>query len=284
MSMNKLLLVTDLSPRSDRALERAVKLTKQFSASLRILHVLDEDLPRDVTESLQNDTARKIREQISTLTDVDGFDVSIQIELGKGFPDIARYAKREPTDLVILGVHRSDMLKDFFVGSTAERFLRYTEYPILTVTEHATKPYSRVLVATDFSVSSRRALDMAAQLGPNAEFHFVHAYHIPTEDLAMDVWIQEDMPRELEKVIRNRIDEEFSSFIHKYAQGGAEFHLNSVQGSVRETIVGEAQRIKPDLLVMGTHGRTGVGCALLGSVATKLLQNPPTDILATRAW
>lgn len=54
--------------------------------------------------------------------------------------------------------------------------------------------------------------------------------------------------------------------------------------SVRQALAAEIERIQPDLVVIGTHGRTGIGSALLGSVTTHLLQDPPIDVLAMRAW
>ena len=51
-----------------------------------------------------------------------------------------------------------------------------------------------------------------------------------------------------------------------------------------DTITRAVERFAPDLLVVGTHGRTGVAHALLGSVAGTLLADPPVDVLAVRAW
>ncbi|NBB82898.1 MAG: universal stress protein, partial [Alphaproteobacteria bacterium] len=55
-------------------------------------------------------------------------------------------------------------------------------------------------------------------------------------------------------------------------------------GGVVQAVAAAAERFSPDLLVVGTHGRTGVAHALLGSVAGTLLADPPVDVLAIRAW
>ena len=56
------------------------------------------------------------------------------------------------------------------------------------------------------------------------------------------------------------------------------------EGAVREVIGRQVSRLNPDLLVIGTHGRTGVAHAFLGSVAEDLLKNPPCDVLVVKAW
>ncbi len=56
------------------------------------------------------------------------------------------------------------------------------------------------------------------------------------------------------------------------------------EGTVREVISEQVKTLRPDLLVIGTHGRTGVAHALLGSVAEDLLSDPPCDVLAVKAW
>jgi len=56
------------------------------------------------------------------------------------------------------------------------------------------------------------------------------------------------------------------------------------EGTVREVLYQQIGRRNPDLLVIGTHGRTGVAHAFLGSVAEDLLRDLPCDVLAVKAW
>ncbi len=284
MSIQNILLVTDLSERSERAMARAVQLARQFGAALRILHVLDEDLPPEHLDQLEKGTAHRIRETLSEVAHAASLDVEIQVEKGKGFQDILRFAEQEAVDLVVMGTHRPDFLKDMFIGSTAEQFLRHTDYPVLTVTRPADGPYRKVLAAIDFSICSRRALETALDLLPEGEFHLVHAYHSPAEDPESEAWPHTDLSKRLEEEVRQRIQEEFGTFLHKYEHRGFSFHTEVIAGEPLDVLNTQVQKLDPDLLTVGTHGRTGVGRALLGSVASRLLHRPPTDILAVRAW
>ena len=56
------------------------------------------------------------------------------------------------------------------------------------------------------------------------------------------------------------------------------------EGEPAEVLVGECRRLKADLVVIGTHGRTGVSRALLGSVAAALLEAPPCDVLVAKPY
>lgn len=277
MSIDNLLLVTDLAGWSERALGRAVELARRHHAALRILHVLDQDLPAEHLERLEKDTAHEIREGLSAVAHAARLDVVIQVERGKGFPDILRLARQGPVDLVVLGARDSDPVTDLFLGSTAERFLRHSDYPVLTVANPAQSPYQSVLVVTDFSVSARRALELSLSLVPEGDYHLVHAYQPPTTRA-------DGTPDVLAEEVGRRIQEEFGLLLDKYAYTGIEFKREIVPGPALEAIRERVDRLRPDLLVMGTHGRTAVGQAPLGSVATRLLQDPPTDILAARAW
>jgi nucleotide-binding universal stress UspA family protein len=56
------------------------------------------------------------------------------------------------------------------------------------------------------------------------------------------------------------------------------------RGRAPEVIRAEVERLRPDLLIVGTHGRTGVPHAIIGSVAEDLLSAPPCDVMAVKAW
>jgi nucleotide-binding universal stress UspA family protein len=284
MSIDNLLLVTDLAGWSDRALGRAVELAQRHNAALRILHVLDEDLPAEHLEQLERDTAHEIREGLSSVSHAERLDVVIQVERGKGFPDILRFARQGPVDLVVLGARDSDTVTDMFTGSTGERFLRHSDYPVLTVANPAQSPYHRVLVVTDFSVSARRALELSLFLVPDGDYHLVHAYQSPTARRGGAQGEPPGAPGALAEGIGRRIQDEFGLLLDKYAYTGIDFKKEIVSGPALEAIRERVGELQPALLVMGTHGRTAVGQAPLGSVTTRLLQDPPTDILAARAW
>ena len=90
-----------------------------------------------------------------------------------------------------------------------------------------------------------------------------------------------------EKELAAFVREELAALIHSALpdeESGPPLDALALPGDVHGVIHGEIQRLQPDLLVMGTHGRAGVANLLLGSVAVEFLNKPPCDVLAVKAW
>lgn len=110
--MREFLMATDLSARSDRALERAVMLAREHDARLTIVHVVDEDLPAVLADSQQSAVEESIREHVNALGAADGMDVSTEVIFGRAYIDILEMSEKMEAETIILGVHREDAFKD----------------------------------------------------------------------------------------------------------------------------------------------------------------------------
>jgi len=138
-----------------------------------------------------------------------------------------------------------------------------------------------ILVATDFEESSERAtqhaVDLAKKLG--AELTLIHVYEVPEYVYfngslpATAAWIEpiraaaEKQLEEALKKVRSRLP-------------GATSLLR--QGRPAEEIVRAATDTRPDLVVLGTHGRRGLSHALLGSVAERVVRTASAPVLTVR--
>jgi nucleotide-binding universal stress UspA family protein len=282
--MREFLMATDLSARSDRALERAVMLAREHDARLTIVHVVDEDLPAVLADSQKNAAEESIRQHVNALTGADGLDVSTEVIFGRAYIDILEMSEKMEAEMIILGVHREDALKDLFRGTTAERIIRGSNVPVLLVKDRPNNPYRRIMVGVDFSVYSRRAVEFAIGFAPSGEFHLVHAYDVPFKGFLYGRDTRKQVSKQHQMQLQKMIEEEMSAFLDTFKANGPKIERVMQEGSAREVIHGQVKRQKPDLLVVGTHGRTGVAHALLGSVAEDLLSQPPCDVLAVKAW
>src|SRR5690606_38112103 len=108
-AMKKLLLATDLSPRSDLALQRAMDLARMHGAALSAVYVVDEDLPPALAEVVKSGAERIIRERLAALP--DGDKVAVTVRSGRPANEILRHAADEQAELIVLGVHRTGGLK-----------------------------------------------------------------------------------------------------------------------------------------------------------------------------
>ncbi len=281
--MKTVLMATDLSARSDRAFDRAVMLARAHEAQLYVVHIVDQSLPERIVEVQKEAAAENILKHIESLSNDADRIVKADVKTGKPSAGIVEYGKSVGAELIVLGVHNAEY-ENVFRGTTSEKIIRMGDIPVLVVCERARKKYRRVLAAVDFSIHSRYAVQCVLDLVPGAELHLVHAYDIPLADLVYETDTGARVKKEAEKRIKGMVKEEMVSILGPLGLDMAKVKPVLKRGNVTQVIRKEAARVKPDLLALGTHGRTGIARAFLGSVAEDLLGNPPCDVLAVKAW
>lgn len=282
--MKTILMATDLSSRSAMALPRAVRLAVERGAALIVQHVVDESLPEQMQDVLKTGAEEILRNQIAAVPGHETIDRGIVVASGRPSADILRHAAEAAADLIVLGARPKAGLKDAFRGTTAERVIRAAHVPVLVVKTEAKESYRRVLVGTDFSVHARHAMQTALRVAPEAECCVVHAYLVPFGAFMSSEATREQVEGEHQRRLSQMIGEEMDRFTASFA--GAQPRLRQVmrEGIAQECILREVVSSRADLLVVGSHGRTGVAHAFLGSVAEDLLTQAPCDVLVARAW
>lgn len=280
--MKKLLVATDLSARSDRALQRAMMLAEEHNADLEIVHVVDETLPELMSERQEAEANAAIEAQLAALPRAKAKHLALRVVKGQDCLDILRLAEEADADLIILGIHRH-ATREMFRGTTAERVVRIGFTPVLVVKEPVVGPYRRILVPADLSVHSREATALACRLAPKGAIYLVHATHAPFKAFLGRHTVRDIVLHEQEK-FASMLNTDIEELRRQLGDAAPRFETVVKEGEVRQVIRQEVGRIKPDLLAIGTHGRTGFGYAVLGSVTEDLLADAPVDVLAVKAW
>ena len=282
MGLNRLLAATDFSSRAERALERAHQLSEQFSAQLHILHVVDDDQPAALVEQEARQAADLLDSIVASFPEGGQVQPTPIVRKGDPFAEIATTAADLDADLLVMGPHRKQMLRDVFVGTTVERVMRTGQRPVLMVNGEPSGPYKRVLVAIDLSDASAKALRTARGLGllSGASVTLLHAF----EPLAKGMMIYANIERErIEEHVASEAAEArqaISAFLDGLKMSDVPYTVRLEEGSPYDTIRKTVERSKPDLLVIGTRGLTGLKRILLGSVADALLRGVECDIMA----
>lgn len=141
--IKKILIPTDFSSSSMHALKYAIELNKSFGARLYILHILQDItdfsefnlsptiLPQLYAEFEQNAT-NKLEEIVSTLVPKDT-TCDTYIIHGVPFYEIIQFAKDEGTDLIVIGSHGRTGIRHVLFGSTAEKVIKKSACPVLTI-------------------------------------------------------------------------------------------------------------------------------------------------------
>lgn len=264
------LVGTDLSARSDRAVDRAMILADSMQERLIVLHALDAD---SVLKSDQTQIERAIR---NALAKPDA-DVDILPAIGPAPSTICAAAQSSSCRLIVTGVARMNHIGDYFIGTAVDHVIRNAAMPVLVVKQRPHQTYRSIIVATDCSPCSREALLAAAALFPDARLHVVHAFHVPYE-----AWLRSDETRdEVTKAARVSLTQFLADqAIAETVRKRVELHLD--YGEVHQVICAAAEKLDANLIVLGTHGRSGFVRAMIGSRAEELLRCVPVDTLLVR--
>jgi nucleotide-binding universal stress UspA family protein len=277
--IERILVATDLTWRGAWALARALRLRRRFDAQLTVLHVVEDELPEPIGTRRAEEARQLIDPQLRALGEpADLQATAVEIAVGADYARIIERADELGTALTVLGSHRVTPWRDRFLGGTIERVLRHGSTPVLTVREEPAADYARVLVAVDLSAYSRRALEFAARLVPDGEFVVLHAYDLPFADLVPAI-----RPGRAE-LLQSEIGAQVQALLRDLPIAPDRLRSEIRLGGALPVVEAALGEFAPDLLVVGTHGRTGVAHALLGSVAERLLRRPQCDVLAVRAW
>jgi nucleotide-binding universal stress UspA family protein len=236
----------------------------------------------EVQERRQAMAEEHLREWFANLPEADRSGVRFRVETGDPFAVIIEQAREQNADLVVLGEPGKKGLKELFVGTTAERVIRHSDRPVLIVKQKASDTYRRVLVAADFSECSSRALEAANEITPDAEVVAVHAWQVPAVGFATRHAAEKAMAAENE-LLRRRIERQAREHLVTPASPARSPRIEMREGNpffvIRETIAS----FQPDLLAMGTHARSVIAVAMVGSLAREFLVEAPCDVLVARA-
>jgi nucleotide-binding universal stress UspA family protein len=280
--LKSIVAATDFSTRSQRALRRAGRLAQQTDAELALIHVVDDDQPQSWIEMERRESNKFLNEQMASLAELRGVRCRVIVTLGEAFDGILRTAKEASADLIVMGSHRKQILRDIFVGTTIERVIRTGPYPVLMVNTDIDNPYRYILAGIDMSEPSAHAIKVARALGliDDANLTVVHAFIAPGRG---KLYVANATKKQIDEYVaseQRRAHLEVSAFLAAHECRGARWSYRVEEGEAFEVISRVAQETFPDLVVIGTHGRSGVAKMLLGSVAEEVLRSLDVDILA----
>jgi len=158
------------------------------------------------------------------------------------------------------------------------------QQPLLVVRSRPHGAYRNIVVASDFSESSRHALIAALRFFPAHRLSLYHAHQAPLS-AAADASVAPQKSERLAASVKNNIQQEYETFLQTCALSADDRNRISMvagQGALETALTDHVRQHGVDLVVMGTHGRSGLMSALLGSAAAKLLDWLPCDTLIVR--
>ena len=209
-------------------------------------------------------------------------DARAVVAAGDAFDGILRLATTITADLVVMGSHRKQLLRDIFIGTTIARAIRLDSFPVLMVNQEPTHPYGTMLAAIDLSEHSAAALQHAMTLGMIGEVSvtLLHAFFPYAKRMMARSGVSQDSIDEYVRSERQLVVDELARFVVGNDLAVPGHSVRVVEGQPFDVIADAVKELGPDLLVMGTHGRSGMVRVLLGSVTEEALRSLDVDILA----
>jgi nucleotide-binding universal stress UspA family protein len=290
MRFHKILCPIDFSPGSDRALHHAVELARHHQAELVIVHawflppnVYASELafPAVALDQLVRDVDRSLELAVGRAVQLGAPRVSGRTLAGAAPGEIDRALAEDPSfDLVVIGTHGRTGVRRILLGSVAEKVVRHAPCSVLAV--HDTdelRPFRSALCPIDFSERSREAIALAgAILEPPATITLLHVVEAPVSyagDPHTDGFV-EDLDRRAAALLERWAAE-------ARAKTGATVVTRSrvgAPGVQTLSVLGDDPGF--DVVVIGSHGRTGLRRVLLGSVAEKVVRHAGRPVLVAR--
>ena len=285
-----ILHATDFSRASASAFAQAVELAKPDRTRLFLLHVLvppspflGDELPAsylDLQARARRDAGRRLAAAVGKAKQAGARGQSKLVE-GAPADEIIRAARQWRPNLIVIGTHGRTGLGRFFMGSVAERVLQRASAPVLTVRGGSrVRRIRRVLHASDFSRASGAAFVRAVEMARanRAELLLAHVLkpRVPLADVPSEVY--EDIAASTQAQTQTQLD-------HLAAEAkkrGVRTRTLVMGGMVHEQIARAARSQHADLVVLGTHGRTGLAKLFLGSIAGRVVSTAPCPVLTVR--
>ena len=297
LDIDTILFPTDFSSVAEDAFAHAAHLALQTGATIYVFNVVtsgEEEtsnpmdfLPIKPVGEDEVDGAMPQRMEVRTVTQERGTIPVVYAQTESASPEtaIVNHATEHDVDLVVMGTHGRKGVDRLLSGSVAEEVVRQAPCPVFTVLaqneDRANTPIDRVLVPVDLSEQSTLVVDHAAALAtvygaPIDLLHVVEEATFPTA-YGMDPLTpaQPDVmerAREALEALATEIDCSEPVNTHVLA------------GYAARDIVDFAGDYAADLIVMATHGRTGLQRFLIGSVAEKVVRSAPCPVFTVKSF
>lgn len=280
----KILVAIDGSESSMHALSESFKLAANEKSWVTVVSVVpsytgDLDIVgvgRDVFQSMRRPYEKAISDALA-LAKAEGASIKTVYDEGEPYERIVDIASAKKCDLIVMARRGLKRLERVFVGSVTARVIGHSSVDVLVVPKDTTIGWQKILLTTDGSKYSKaaaeRAIDIAKSYG--GELKIISVVDVPSEFYA-------ESPKTVEGLINNA--KGYVEGVKKQAvASGVKAEALVREGEVYRVITDIAKEQKADIIVTGSHGRTGLRRLLMGSVTEKVIGHAPCPVLVVRS-
>lgn len=283
ISLERILLATDFSPASDRALEYALSLARHYGSHLYVTHVITLDdyplMAPDLAVVREQKYRREAKEAMANLVRAGrffGVSHEFLIEEGTLWPAIQNLIHRYGVNLVVAGTQGMGSLQKVLLGSNAEQMFRQSSVPILTVGPAApSEPlyeaeFKHILFATDFGPGAEKEAAFALSLAKEhrSKLTVLHVLSGPEQSAGLQ---RDFILRQMGELVPD------THGVHCLV------NFSVVLGKPVEEILNAQKETKADLIVMGAKKRTSLAGHVPNTTAFEVVSAAPCPVLTVRS-
>lgn len=286
--VDKILLATDGSEFSEGAVREAIGLAKRCSSKLNAISVIETNpeyssiAPQLVEKSEK--AARSHLEGVQARAKKEGVECGIVLYEGENsYRFIADEAEKLKSTMIVMGRRGRKGFRRLVMGSTTAWVIGHAPCSVLVVPRAALVSFKNVLVATDGSKYSAAAASEAIGIAKLNKSKLTVIAVVPAEiamptDIEFGVGVMEkvadQMMREAEKNAKTVKD--------AAQKEGVDVQAFIMTGRPADAIIETAKEKGADLIVVGSHGRTGLDRLLMGSVAERVIVLSGSAVLVVK--
>jgi nucleotide-binding universal stress UspA family protein len=279
----KILVAIDGSESSRNALAQAFRFAVDEKCWITVTSVVppyDGEFEivgvRDIRAALRKPCEDALAEA-RTLAEQDRVLIKTVVEEGEAHERIVDLADAENCDIIIMGRRGLRAVERMLVGRVTARVIGHSQRDVLVVPNNTQVGWKTIVVATDGSrystLASDRAIAFAKSYG--GELRVLSVVDVPTEFYA-------EAPQAVEDLIRKA--KQFVSAVKRQAEdAGVKAETFVGEAEAHEAVNNLAEEQKADMIVIGSHGRTGLRRLLMGSVAEKVIGYATRPVLVVKS-
>ena len=298
--ITQILCPVDFSENSRHAFDCAIGVAKCYGSAVHVLHVvhIPDSTPgtrlAPAPVPIRPAEIDRIRAAMREFLDVEpsgGVRIEyVVVEAPSVAREIGLQAERLSVDLLVTGTHGRSGFERFLLGSVAERLVRRSTVPVLTVPPRAPDmspigncPFRNVVYATDFSQGSERAFEYATSLAGGAGARLTLVYVVEQLPVVYDSVVAvpfsiNTYTDSLEQIGRTQLNDLVTTSVPQ----SCETDTVIARGRAAEEILHVATERQADVIVLGVHGHHALDRLVFGSTAEKVIRHATCPVLTVR--
>lgn len=293
MSRKKVLVATDLSERSDIAIEKAIELASRYDMWLEVLHVvglpLFEMFFGEQYEHRMGKESEEEREKLKQISDKikerlsrKAEKIYLDVRFGNPREEIVNYAKHKNVDLIVLGSSGEyTAIEELVLGTTVKSVVNNSAIPVLVAkNRNHTDVYNKVAVVVDYSELSAKAVNYVGSFFAESEIMLITVCELPSEFSLKYYGLSDTEIEGFVKAQKDRCNVQLGKFIADLEIDSTRVSSVMIDGSLNaKKVIEVAKESSIELLCVAVSKIDDFISKIIGNIASEIVEKSPIDTL-----